>query len=213
MKTRSRLWRRRYYDLFSRYYDRFIELHARKDESGTRSFLVKSAGLENIEKQRVLDVCCGTGAVLSAFAARNPRGNFFGCDFSRGMLRAARQKDPAENVSFIQGNTARLPFADNSFHAVSCSHALYELKGEERVKALYEMKRVVRNDGVVLIMEHEVPAQPLALLMFRLRLLAMGSDDAREFVESGLKPFQKVFPTVTLRRSPSGKSKLICCHK
>jgi hypothetical protein len=75
------------------------------------------------------------------------------------------------------------------------------------------MKRVVRNDGVVLIMEHEVPAQPLAKFMFRLRLLAMGSDDAREFVESGLKPFQKVFPTVTLRRSPSGKSKLICCHK
>ena len=95
MKTRSRLWRRRYYDLFSRFYDRFIELHARKDESGTRSFLVESAGLENIEKQRVLDVCCGTGAVLLAFAGCNPRGNFFGCDFSRGMLLAARQKDPA----------------------------------------------------------------------------------------------------------------------
>jgi ubiquinone/menaquinone biosynthesis C-methylase UbiE len=213
METRSRLWRRRYYDLFSRFYDRFIELHARKDESGTRSFLVESAGLENIEKQRVLDVCCGTGAVLLAFAGRNPRGNFFGCDFSRGMLLAARQKDPAGNVFFIQGNAARLPFADNSFHAVSCSHALYELKGEDRVEALYEMKRVVRNDGVVLIMEHEVPTRPLAEFMFRLRLLAMGSDDAREFVESGLKPFQKVFPTVTLRRSPSGKSKLICCQK
>jgi hypothetical protein len=55
------------------------------------------------------------------------------------------------------------------------------------------MKRVVRTDGVVLIMEHEVPAQPLAGVMLRLRLLAMGSDDAREFVESGLKPFQKGF--------------------
>jgi ubiquinone/menaquinone biosynthesis C-methylase UbiE len=213
MDTQSRLWRRRYYDLFSRFYDRFIELHARKDESGTRSFMVESADLENIEKLRVLDVCCGTGAVLLAFAGRTPRGSFFGCDFSRGMLLAARQKDPVGNVFFIQGNAARLPFADNSFHAVSCSHALYELKGEDRVKALYEMKRVVRNDGVVLIMEHEVPAQPLAKFMFRLRLLTMGSDDAREFVESGLKPFQKVFPTVRLRRSPSGKSKLICCHK
>jgi ubiquinone/menaquinone biosynthesis C-methylase UbiE len=213
METRSRLWRRRYYDLVSRVYDRFIELHARKDESRTRSFLVESAGLENIEKQRVLDVCCGTGAVLLAFAGCNPRGNFFGCDFSLGMLLAARQKDPTGNAFFIQGNAARLPFADNSFHAVSCSHALYELKGEDRVEALYEMKRVVRNDGVVLIMEHEVPAQPLSKFMFRLRLLAMGSDDTREFLESGLKPFQKVFPKVILRRSPSGKSKLICCYK
>jgi len=213
MKTRSRRWRRRYYDLFSRFYDRFIELHARKDESGTRSFLVQSAGLENIEKQRVLDVCCGTGAVLLAFAGRNCRGNFFGCDFSRGMLRAARQKDPDGRVFFIQANAARLPFADNSFHAVSCSHALYELKGEDRVDALHEMKRVVRNDGVVLIMEHEAPTRPLAGFMFRLRLLAMGSDDARDFMASGLKPFQKVFPAVTLRHSPSGKSKLICCRK
>jgi len=213
MKTRPRLWRRHYYDLFSHFYDRFIELHARQDESDTRSFLVESAGLANVEKPRVLDVCCGTGAVLLAFAGHTPRGSFFGCDFSRGMLLAARQKDPAGKVFFIQGNAARLPFADDAFHAVSCSHALYELKGEDRVEALYEMKRVVRGDGVVLIMEHEVPARPLAAFMFRLRLLAMGSDDAREFVESGLKPFQKVFPTVTLRHSPSGKSKLICCGK
>ena len=28
-----------------------------------------------------------------------------------------------------------------------CSHALYELKGESRQKALLEMKRVVRPDG------------------------------------------------------------------
>jgi len=200
-------------DSDSHFYDRFIELHARKDGSGTRSFLVESADLENIQKQRVPDVCCGTGAVLLAFAERTPRGNFFGCDFSRGMLLAARQKESAGNVSLIQGNAARLPFADNCFHAVSCSHALYELKGEDRVKALYEMKRVVRTDGVVLIMEHEVPAQPLAGVMFRLGLPAMGSDDAREFVESSLKPFQKIFPMVILQRSPSGKSKLLCCHK
>jgi ubiquinone/menaquinone biosynthesis C-methylase UbiE len=210
---RSRLWRRRYYDAFSHVYDRFIRLHARRDESGTRSFLAGNAGLDPIEQPRVLDICCGTGAVISAFAGRRVRGTYIGCDFSRGMLLAARRKKTGGTVVWVQGNAACLPFGDGLFHAVSCSHALYELKGEDRVKALCEMKRVVRDDGVVLIMEHEAPVRPVARLMFRLRLKAMGSADAREFAAAGLKPFQQVFPAVTLRRTPSGRSKLICCRK
>mgnify|MGYP001075015282 FL=1 len=213
MRHGSRIWRRRYYDVFSHFYDRFIALHARKDESGTRAFLVKQAGLEGVKGPRVLDVCCGTGAVLSAFSELDAGGIFIGCDFSHGMLVAARQKYPAGQVKFVQGNAARLPFEDNAFHAVGCSHALYELKGQDRPMALNEMKRVVREDGVVLIMEHEVPAHPLIRMMFRLRLLTMGAADAREFVASGLKPFQQVFPSVTLSHTPSGKSKLICCRK
>jgi hypothetical protein len=62
-------------------------------------------------------------------------------------------------------------------------------------------------------MEHEVPTRPVARFMFRLRLKAMGSADAKEFVQAGLTPFQQVFPSVTLNHSPSGRSKLICCRK
>jgi ubiquinone/menaquinone biosynthesis C-methylase UbiE len=176
---------------------------------------VDSAPLDQVEKPRILDICCGTGAVIAAFADRYPRGILIGCDFSQGMLRAARQKVSTGEVrvAFIQGNAIGLPFGDNLFHVVSCSHALYELKGEDRVKALHEMKRVVRKDGVVLIMEHEVPTRPVARFMFRLRLMAMGSADAREFVEAGLKPFEQVYPAVTLHHSPSGRSKLIGCRK
>jgi ubiquinone/menaquinone biosynthesis C-methylase UbiE len=213
MKTRTRLWRRRYYDVFSHVYDRFIQLHARRDESSTRSFLVHAAALDQVAKPLVLDLCCGTGAVLSAFTDRYPQGIHIGCDFSRGMLLAARRKEQAGGTAFIQGNAACLPFADDQFHVVSCSHALYELKGDDRVNALHEMKRVVRKDGSVLIMEHEVPTRPLAGIMFRLRLAAMGSADAKEFVESGLKPFQQVFPSVTLCHTPTGRSKLIRCRK
>lgn len=213
MNPRSRHWRQCYYDVFSCFYDRFIQLHARKDESGTRFFLVAGAALEGIEKPWGLDICCGTGAVLLAFANRYPKGNFVGCDFSLGMLRSAQGKNPSGRITLVRGNAACLPFADGAFHAVSCSHALYELKGPDRAKALSEMKRVVRPDGVVLIMEHEMPRKPLAGLMFRLRLKAMGSADAKEFVESGLAPFRKVFPSVSMRHTPSGKSRLICCRK
>lgn len=213
MTTSSRYWRRRYYDIFSIFYDRFIQLHARQNESGTRTFLTDSAPISHIDTPLGLDICCGTGAVLQALAHRYPRGIFVGYDFSLGMLHAAQRKRLIGSVSFVQGNAATLPFADDTFHVVSCSHALYELKGADRFKALNEMKRVVRRDGIVLIMEHEPPRKALAAFMFRLRLKAMGSTDAKEFVESGLAPFRKIFPSVSLRRTPSGKSKLICCRK
>jgi ubiquinone/menaquinone biosynthesis C-methylase UbiE len=211
--TPSRHWRRRYYDIFSLFYDRFIQVHARQDESGTRSFLADSAALSHLSAPLGLDICCGTGAVLLALANRYPRGIFIGYDYSLGMLRAARKKHSVGGISLVQGNAAALPFSDDNFHAVTCSHALYELKGADRSRALAEMKRVVRPDGVVLIMEHEPPSGALAAFMFRLRLKAMGSVDAKEFVESGLAPFQMIFPSVSLRRTPSGKSKLICCRK
>ena len=86
-------------------------------------------------------------------------------------------------------------------------------KGGDRAEALSEMKRVVRPDGVVLIMEHAAPKKALAAFMFRLRLAAMGSVDATEFVDSGLSPFRKIFPAVSLSHTPTGKSKLICCRK
>lgn len=213
MTSRSRYWRRRYYDIFSLFYDRFIQLHARRDESGTREFLADSAALPHVDAPLGLDICCGTGAVLLALANRHPRGTFVGYDFSRGMLHAARGKRSNGRITLAQGNAAALPFADDTFHVVTCSHALYELKGADRAKALNEMKRVVRQDGVVLIMEHEAPTGTLAACMFRLRLKAMGSADAKEFVQSGLAPFRKIFPSVSLRHTPTGSSKLICCRK
>jgi ubiquinone/menaquinone biosynthesis C-methylase UbiE len=213
MTANPRYWRRRYYDLFSHFYDRFIRFHAPKDESGTRSFLADSAALSHFAAPLGLDICCGTGAVLSALENRYPSGIFVGYDFSLGMLRAARKKHSVGRITFTQGNAASLPFPDNTFHAVSCSHALYELKGADRSRALREMKRVVRRDGVVLIMEHEAPTGGFAGLMFRLRLKAMGSADAREFVAAGLEPFREIFPSVSLYHTPTGKSRLICCRK
>jgi ubiquinone/menaquinone biosynthesis C-methylase UbiE len=78
---------------------------------------------------------------------------------------------------------------------------------------LKEMKRVIRPNGVVLIMEHEVPRHPLVKILFNLRMMTMGSTDAGEFVKGGIKPYQQIFSAVTLNHSPSGKSKLFVCRR
>ena len=211
--TRIRTTRRAYYNLFSHLYDAFIRLHARRDAGDTRNFLVKMARLEKKPDSYVLDICCGTGAVIEAFAVIFPRSVTVGYDFSHGMLLKAREKSSGQPIVLIEGDAATLPFMDESFDVVTCSHALYELKGPARQDALKEMKRIIRTDGVVLIMEHEVPRHPLVKLLFNLRMLAMGSADAREFVKAGREPFQRIFSTVTRHHSPSGKSRLFVCRR
>jgi len=211
--SRIRTGRRIYYNIFSYVYDAFVNLHARRDAGETRNFLVEMAHPEGKTHPTILDVCCGTGAVIVAFANRYPESMTVGCDFSRGMLRKAQIKQKFRKTTFIEGDAAALPFADESFDVVTCSHALYELKRRTRQTALQEMKRIIRSTGVVLLMEHEVPHHPMIKILFNIRMMSMGSADALEFVKGGLDPFRRIFPDVSLYHSPTGKSKLIVCRK
>ena len=205
--------RQKYYNFFSHFYDLFIKMHSHNDGDETRKFLVNSSQLEGKNHPRVLDICCGTGSVTLAFTQRYPEAQSFGYDFALGMLKKAKEKDRSGRACFINGDAARLSFADDCFDVVCCSHALYELKNEVRTAALLEMKRVVKPDGLVLIMEHEVPRKRLIKILFYIRMLSMGLKDAREFVKQGALPFKKIFPHVTLSHSQSGKSKLFICGK
>jgi ubiquinone/menaquinone biosynthesis C-methylase UbiE len=208
-----RTGRRIYYNVFSYVYDAFIQLHARRDARDTRNFLVEMADLKGNSNPTILDICCGTGAVIVSFAHRYPKSVAVGYDFSRGMLRRAQNKKTSGRIIWVEGDAATLPFAGESFDVVTCSHALYELKGPTRQTALQEMKRIIRPSGVVLLMEHEVPHHPLVKILFNIRMLTMGSADAMEFVKGGLDPFRRIFPDVSLYHSPTGKSKLIVCRK
>ncbi len=208
-----RTGRQKYYDIFSHFYDFFINLHAGRHRDETRKFLVDSSPLENSAKTSILDICCGTGSVILTFAEAYPLALTVGYDFSSGMLGKAKQKKVADNTGFIMGDAARLAFRSDCFDTVCCSHALYELKGRVRNNALMEMKRVVKPGGKVLIMEHEVPGNPAIRVLFHLRMLMMGSADAKEFLRQDLSPYKKIFTDVTLSHTTSGKSKLITCRK
>lgn len=208
-----RTGRQRFYNIFSHFYDFFITMHSGSNRDETRKYLVDSAKINNTQNTKVLDICCGTGSVILAFAKKYTDIQTVGYDFSPGMLHKTKEKDVTGNIALVNGDAACLSFVDNCFDIVCCSHALYELKGKTRTAALEEMRRVVKQQGKVLIMEHEVPKKPLVKMMFNMRMMMMGPTDANEFVKQGLAPFTKIFSDVTLSHTPSGKSKLIICRK
>ena len=208
-----RTGRQKYYDIFARFYDFFIKVHSGHHGDETRKFLVDSARIVDINHAKILDICCGTGSVILAFAKKYTGSLAIGYDFSIGMMRKAKQKDVSNRIIFVQGDASRLSYMDDCFDVVCCSHALYELQGRSRTDALKEMRRVIKPDGKVLIMEHEIPRNPLVKILFYTRMLMMGSTDAREFLKQDIAPYKKIFKNATLSHTPSGKSKLIICRK
>jgi ubiquinone/menaquinone biosynthesis C-methylase UbiE len=102
-------------------------------------------------EKEILDVGCGTGAILKQLG--NPDKNV-GIDLAPEAISLCRQRG-LNNVR--QGDIQALPFADASFDAVICSSVLYHQWVGDLEGAVQEMRRVLRPAGVLLI---NVPAFP-----------------------------------------------------
>jgi len=109
---------------------------------GLRRYLFERAGLAS--GQRLLEVGCGTGALLSRLAAWDPQ--IHGLDIDGEFLRQAQRYAPA--AALAQGDAHRLPYSDASFDNVCCHFLL--LWVHDPVKVVSELTRVVRPNGWVL---------------------------------------------------------------
>lgn len=208
-----RRFRRRYYDVFSTFYDRFVALHSRDKGGLARRFLADQVAARSCGS--VLDICTGTASLLSVLQEKvGCGGHVIGLDFSHGMLRVARKKtNQFANIALVEADAGCLPFAAVVFDAVTCSHAFYELKGEVRERALGEIVRVLKPNGAFLMMEHDVPANPVVRLLFYLRLASMGAAQAVNFLRHEREELRAYFGTVTQIVAPAGKSKVLVCRK
>jgi ubiquinone/menaquinone biosynthesis C-methylase UbiE len=207
--------RRLYYDLFSEVYDFIIRLHSRDSEGLLRRFITEKTNLT--KGQRVLDLCTGTGSVAAELAKRvEENGLAVGLDFSRRMLEKAKKKAlrlHLNQLHLVQANASQLPFRRSSFHGVTCSHAFYELKGDERARAIHEVASILIHGGRFCLMEHAKPQRRIPRLLFYIRILFLGAKDARKFLREEDSIFGGEFKNITKVMSPTGRSKLIYGEK
>lgn len=102
----------------------------------------------------IVDIACGTGDMIELWqrlAAQFEREilSLKGVDASEKMLEIARGKFP--NVEFIQSLAQNLPLKDESADIISISYGLRNVT--ERQQALNEFSRVLKNGGLLLILE------------------------------------------------------------
>lgn len=150
-----------------------------------------------VEGERVLDVACGTGDLALALAGVG-RASITGVDFCRPMLELATRKaaTAAEKIPFIEGDALRLPFADATFGVVSIGFGLRNLAGVE--EGLRELRRVLKADGRIAILEFSRPVVPGFRTLFqfyfrqvlpRIGGFVSGSRGAYEYLHDSVKRF------------------------
>jgi ubiquinone/menaquinone biosynthesis C-methylase UbiE len=105
------------------------------------------------EGDRVLDVCCGTGASAIPSAVRvGPAGKVLGADLAESLLELGRQKSQQKgltNITFQVGDFENLGLADASFDAVVCVFGIFFVP--DMVAAIQELWRMVRPGGQLAI--------------------------------------------------------------
>jgi len=133
---------------FAAVYDRMEKL----DEKRMRRLRPKVAGRA---AGRVLEVGCGTGANL-AFYDWSKVDSLDATEPDPFMLQRARRRasklPPSARVTFHEAPAEALPFPDAIFDTVVVSLVLCTVDDVE--KSLAEVKRVLKGDGVLRLVEH-----------------------------------------------------------
>ncbi len=102
---------------------------------------------------KILDVGCGTGVFAARIREALPKAQVWGIDLVRGMLAkgAERWKRHAADVTPIQGDSERLPFADGSFDVITCANSFHHYPHQDR--AVAEMHRVLKPKGRLMLID------------------------------------------------------------
>jgi demethylmenaquinone methyltransferase/2-methoxy-6-polyprenyl-1,4-benzoquinol methylase len=106
----------------------------------------------------ILDIATGTGDLAILMAQTNAE-KIIGLDISSGMLEVGKKKIAAKNltqtIDMVLGDSENLPFNDNHFDAITVAFGVRNFENLE--KGLAEILRVLKPDGVFVILETSVP--------------------------------------------------------
>jgi ubiquinone/menaquinone biosynthesis C-methylase UbiE len=123
-------------------------------DSLLRGARMKICEIADIKKQdKILDVCCGTGAQASLFSKKSD--SVYAIDLDQRMIEFALKRK--NKVSFGVAYAEYLPFPSDFFDIVSISLALHEKDEQLRKAVVSEIKRVVKKNGKIIIVDYNMP--------------------------------------------------------
>lgn len=107
----------------------------------------------------ILDVATGTADLAIRMAKDIPAASIVGVDLSEKMLEIGRQKVKQEkldqHIKLMTADALNLPFEDNRFDAVTVAFGVRNFEHLET--GIQEMLRVLKNNGLIAILEFSHP--------------------------------------------------------
>jgi ubiquinone/menaquinone biosynthesis C-methylase UbiE len=164
----------------------FIEPLLWKPKRTVRSLVVE------LGKSRVLEVGCGTCVQAALIAEKGI--DVTGVDISGQLFPPFPSARVPPTLTFFRADGRDLPFPGGQFDLALISLALHEMDPAGRLPVLREMLRVLREGGVLLIMDfHFEPSRDRSLTALIIRMIETmaGKEhhaNFRNFLDSGGVP-------------------------
>lgn len=140
---------RRMFDAVARRYDITNDVLSLGQDRRWRTDVVRA--VDPAPGEKILDLAAGTGTSSQPFA--DAGAYVVPCDFSLGMLQVGKEARP--HLPFTAGDGTKLPFADDTFDAVTISFGLRNIV--DPLAGLKEMRRVTRPGGRLVVCEFSHP--------------------------------------------------------
>ena len=116
--------------------------------------------VKDTNPETILDIATGTGDLAINLSETNAN-KIIGLDISDGMLEVGRQKIKKKElnttIEMILGDSEDLPFKDNTFDAITVAFGVRNF--EHLDKGLTEILRVLKPNGIFVILETSVPTK------------------------------------------------------
>ena len=110
--------------------------------------------------ETILDIATGTGDLVIMMSNTSAK-KIIGLDISAGMLEVGKQKIEAkkltEKIEMVLGDSENMPYPDNYFDAITVSFGIRNFETLE--KGLAEIYRVLKPNGIFVILETSVPTK------------------------------------------------------
>lgn len=146
------------FDNISGNYDSLNRMISLGTDQGWRRNVLKM--VSDTQPESILDIATGTGDLAILLSKSNAK-RIVGLDLSAGMLEVGKSKIKTLNlqnlIEMIQGDSENLPFQDNTFDAITVAFGVRNFENLE--KGLSEILRVLKPNGIFVILETSVPTK------------------------------------------------------
>lgn len=116
--------------------------------------------LQSEQPKLILDVATGTADVALETVKRLQPDKVIGIDISTEMLEIGKKKIKKRGLDTVielqEGDSENLPFADNTFDAITVAFGVRNFENLE--KGLTEMRRVLKENGKLVVLEFSKPS-------------------------------------------------------
>jgi len=111
----------------------------------------------------ILDIASGTGDLAILAATKTKATDIIGADISEGMLEIGKKKiaklNLSDRIKMQVADSENLPFKDNYFDAITVAFGVRNFENLD--KGIQEIYRVLKPEGVFVVLETSVPTFPI----------------------------------------------------